>query len=146
MAGDPCLWSATRQAQAIRDGELTSLDLLERYLARIERINPDLNAVVTQDVDGARAAAAEADAAVGRGDELGPLHGLPVTIKDALETEGLRSTGGATELRDNVPGRDAPVVAAVKAAGAIVMGKTNLPRWSGDIQSFNEIFGTTVNP
>ncbi len=146
MAGDPCLWSATRQAQAIRDGELTSSDLLERYLARIERINPDLNAVVTQDVDGARAAAAEADAAVGRGDELGPLHGLPVTIKDALETEGLRSTGGATELRDNVPGRDAPVVAAVKAAGAIVMGKTNLPRWSGDIQSFNEIFGTTVNP
>ena len=146
MADDPCLWSATRQAEAIRTGELTSSGLLERYLERIARINPDLNAVVTQDVDGARAAAAVADGAVARGDELGPLHGLPVTIKDALETKALRSTGGATELQENVPARDAPVVAAVKEAGAIVMGKTNLPRWSGDAQSYNEIFGTTVNP
>jgi amidase len=71
---------------------------------------------------------------------------VPITIKDALETEGIRSTGGATELHNNVPNRDAPVVRAVKDAGAIVFGKTNLPRWSSDIQSFNDMFGTTVNP
>lgn len=146
MSDDLGLWSATRQAAAIREGELSSRELLEHYLERIERINPELNAVVTQDVEGARAAAKAADEAVARGDDLGPLHGLPVTIKDALETAGMRSTGGAVELTDNVPERDAPVVRAVKDAGAIVMGKTNLPRWSGDVQAYNEIFGTTVNP
>ncbi len=146
MPDSPALWSATRQAEAIRRGELRSLDLLGEYIERIERINPALNAVTTTNFDAARVAAKEADDAVRRGDALGPLHGLPVTIKDALETDGIRSTGGAVELRDNVPTRDAPTVAAVKAAGAIVMGKTNLPRWSGDIQAFNEIFGTTVNP
>jgi amidase len=74
------------------------------------------------------------------------LHGLPVTIKDAIETEGIRSTGGAIELKDHVPAADAPAVARLKRAGAIVFGKTNLPRWSGDMQSFNEMFGTTNNP
>jgi amidase len=146
MSDSPALWSATRQAEAIRNGELRSLDLLGEYIERIERLNPALNAVTTTNFDAARAAAKEADDAVRRGDTLGPLHGLPITIKDALETDGIRSTGGAIELTDNVPDRDAPTVAAVKAAGAIVMGKTNLPRWSGDIQAFNEIFGTTVNP
>jgi amidase len=74
------------------------------------------------------------------------LHGLPITIKDAIETEGIRSTGGAIELTDHVPSADAPAVARLKRAGAIVFGKTNLPRWSGDLQSYNEIFGTTNNP
>ena len=146
MSDDPALWSATRQAAAIRDRQLGSAELLERYLERTERINPSLNAVVTQDVAGARAAAAAADAAVARADDLGPLHGLPVTVKDALETAGLRSTGGAVELHTNVPVRDAPVVQAIRKAGAIVTGKTNLPRWSGDAQAYNEMFGTTVNP
>ena len=146
MPDEPSLWSATRQAAAIRAGELTSTDLLENYLERIERINPALNAVVTLDAEGARSAAKAADEAVSRGDELGPLHGLPVTIKDALQTAGMRSTGGAVELTDNVPERDAPVVRALREAGAIVIGKTNLPRWSADVQAFNEIFGTTVNP
>ena len=140
------LWPTTRQAQAIKSGEITSRQLLEAFAARIERINPQLNAVVTLDLDAARAAADEADAAVARGEQLGALHGVPVTIKDALETAGLRSTGGAVELHNNVPERDAGVVRAIKDAGAIVFGKTNLPRWSGDIQAFNEMFGTTVNP
>ncbi len=74
------------------------------------------------------------------------MHGLPITIKDAIETAGIRSTGGAIELTDHVPTEDAPAVARLRAAGAIVFGKTNLPRWSGDVQSFNEIFGTTNNP
>ena len=81
-----------------------------------------------------------------RGDVVGPLHGLPITIKDAIETEGIRSTGGAVELADHVPAADAPAVARLKAAGAIVFGKTNLPRWCGDSQAFNELFGTTNNP
>ena len=88
MPDDPALWSATKQAAAIRDGTLTSSDLLENFLARTERINPELNAVVTQDVEGARRSAAAADAAVAAGEELGPLHGLPITIKDALENRG----------------------------------------------------------
>ncbi len=139
-------WSATDQARAIREGTFTSRELLELYVDRLERINPDLNAVVTLDLDNARRAADAADRLLAEGKVAGPLHGLPVTIKDALETAGLRSTGGATELADNVPGRDAPVVAALKDAGAIVFGKTNLPRWSGDIQTYNELFGTTSNP
>jgi amidase len=146
MADDIALWPTTRQAAAIRDREISSRDLLEHVIARIERINPALNAVVTTDFERARAAADAADAAQAGGATLGPLHGVPITIKDALETAGLRSTGGAVELRDHVPVHDAPVVQAVKDAGAIVIGKTNLPRWSGDVQSFNEMFGTTVNP
>jgi amidase len=133
-------------ARSIRDGTLKSRELLEGFVARIERLNDGVNAVVTLDLDRARAAADRADEAVARGDAVGPLHGLPVTIKDAIETEGIRSTGGAIELTDHVPSTDAPVVARIKSAGAIVFGKTNLPRWSGDLQSYNEIFGTTNNP
>jgi amidase len=138
--------SATTLAGAIRRGEMTSRDLLELYLDRIERLDGPVNAVVTLDADRARIAADAADAAVSRGDDLGPLHGLPVTIKDAIETEGIRSTGGARELVDHVPAADAPAVARLKAAGAIVFGKTNLPRWSGDFQTFNDVFGVTSNP
>ncbi len=143
---DACLWSTSRQAAAIRSGELGCRALLEAVISRIERLDGRINAVITRDFAAARAAADAADVALARGDAVGPLHGVPITIKDALETTGLRSTGGATELRDNLPAHDAPVVRAVKAVGAIIIGKTNLPRWSGDVQSFNEMFGTTVNP
>jgi amidase len=146
MSEDITLWSTTRQAAAIRAGEVGCRALLELVIARIERIDPTLNAVVTRDFARAREAADAADAALARGDAVGPLHGVPITIKDALETAGLRSTGGAVELRDNVPAHDAPAVRAVRDAGAIVIGKTNLPRWSGDAQSFNAMFGTTCNP
>ncbi len=81
-----------------------------------------------------------------RGEDLGPLHGLPITVKDALETKGMRSTGGATELRDHVPTEDAPAVARVKEAGAIVFAKTNAPKWSMNNQTHNELFGVTRNP
>ena len=140
------LWSTTRQAAAIRAGEISSRALLEMLIDRVERINPELNAIVTMDLESARAQADAADAALEMGDQVGPLHGVPITIKDALQTEGIRSTGGATELREHIPTLDAPVVQAVKDAGAIVFGKTNLPRWSSDIQSYNDMFGTTVNP
>jgi amidase len=139
-------WTATRLAAAIAAKDVSSRELLDVYLERIDRLNPALNAVVTLDVDRARAAADAADAATVRGEASGPLHGLPITIKDAIEVEGVRSTGGAVELTDHVPTDDAVAVARLKAAGAIVFGKTNVPRWSGDLQTYNEIFGTTNNP
>jgi amidase len=138
--------SATEQAAAIRSGETTSRELLDLFASRIERLNPGINAVVTLDLERARAEADLADTEAARGEWRGPLHGLPITIKDAIEVEGIRSTGGAVELTDHVPTTDAPAVARLKAAGAIVFGKTNVPRWSGDYQTFNELFGTTNNP
>jgi amidase len=146
ISEEVALWSTSRQAAAIRAGEFGSRELLELLVSRIERINGAINAVVTLDLETAREAADGADRMAADGEFAGPLHGVPITIKDALETAGICSTGGATELKDNIPGHDAPVVAALKEAGAIVFGKTNLPRWSGDIQSYNEIYGTTSNP
>jgi amidase len=137
---------ATTLAAAIAKKDISSRELLELYLDRIERLNPAINAVVTLDADRALAAAAAADDLTAKGHTIGPLHGLPITIKDAIEVEGVRSTGGAVELRDHVPAADAPAVAQLKGAGAVVFGKTNIPRWSGDLQSYNEIFGTTNNP
>jgi amidase len=143
---DTALWSASKLAAAIRAKDLGSRELLELYLDRIDRLNAPVNAVVTFDVERARATAHGADEATARGESAGPLHGLPITIKDAIETAGIRSTGGAVELTGHVPDEDAVAVARLKGAGAVVFGKTNLPRWSGDLQSFNEIFGTTNNP
>ena len=143
---DPTLWTATEQAAAIARRELGSEELLDLCLGRIDQVNPEVNAVCTLSIEPARTRAREADTATARGESWGPLHGLPITIKDAIATAGIRSTGGATVLRDNVPAHDAPAVASLKAAGAIVFGKTNLPEWSGDWQSFNEMFGTTNNP
>src|SRR5919197_3152440 len=143
---DCTVWPATRLAAAIRARELSSRELLELQLARIERYDGRLGAVVTLDEEAARRAADAADASIARAGALGSLHGLPITVKDALETAGMRSTGGATELADHIPGLDAPAVARLRAAGAIVVGKTNAPRWSGDMQTFNELFGTTRNP
>ena len=138
--------SAVQLAAGLRAREFSSRELLELYLDRIDRLDGDVHAVVTLDADRARAAADAADDAIARGATPGALHGLPVTIKDAIETAGIRSTGGARELIDHVPTTDAPAVARLKAAGAIVFGKTNLPRWSGDFQTFNDIFGVTNNP
>ena len=90
-------WSAARQAKAILNGEITSRGLLELLIQRIARINPDLNAIATLDVQAARGAADAADQKVASGQPLGPLHGLPITIEDALQTAGIRATGGATE-------------------------------------------------
>ena len=142
------LWrmEAGKAATAIRSKAVSSAELLELYLDRIDRYNPRLNAVVTIDADRARRAASAADDAVVRGEDLGPLHGLPITVKDALETKGIRSTGGATELRDHVPTDDVPAVARLKEAGAIVFAKTNAPKWSMDSQTHNELFGVTRNP
>jgi amidase len=138
--------SATELAVAIRGKEISSSELLECYLSRIEALNPGLGAVVTLDAERARREAAEADRRLARGEQTGPLHGLPVTVKDCLETAGMRTTCGARELAAHVPARDAEAVERLRRAGAIIAGKTNLPVWASDCQSYNELFGTTNNP
>jgi amidase len=132
--------------RALRDHTLSSRELLDGLLARIEQRNPSLGAVVALDVDRARKAADAADAATARGEAVGPLHGLPMTVKDVFETEGLVTTSGAPELRHHVPRTDALAVARLKAAGAIVFGKTNTPLYAGDFQTANEVYGVTRNP
>ncbi|MEZ4522117.1 MAG: amidase family protein [Thermomicrobiales bacterium] len=138
--------SATEQADAIRDRQVSAVELLDAHLARIEQHNPTLNAIVTLDMDRARKRAKEADEAQAQGEFWGLLHGVPVTIKDAIATEGIRTTGGFEPLAEYVPAEDAPVVARLKAAGAIVVGKTNLPVLSRDFQCENPIFGRSNNP
>ena len=138
--------SATELAAAIRRREISSLELLEAYAARIARLNTPYNAVVTLDLERARERAKAADDALAHGENWGPLHGLPITVKDALETAGIRTTGGFPAWSAHVPTADAVVVDRTVRAGAIVFGKTNLPVLSGDLQSYNPIFGTTTNP
>lgn len=143
---DPGFRTATDLVGALRTSEVGSRELLEHLLNRVEAHDPALNAVVTLDADRARAAADEADAATARGEVRGPLHGLPMTVKDCFETAGLRTTCGAPELADHVPDVDAVTVARLRAAGAIVFGKTNTPTYTSDIQTTNPVFGTTNNP
>ena len=138
--------SASELAALLRKGELGALELLDHYLDRIERLDGPIGSVVTLAVERARREATAADTARSRGDALGPLHGLPVTIKDSIETEGIRTTSGSRLYSEHVPAADAPVVARLRAAGAIVFGKTNLSELAGDIQSFNDLHGTTSNP
>jgi amidase len=138
--------TALQLEDEIRARRVSSRELLEMYVERIEQLGGPINAVVTLDRERAYAEATSADEAAGRGEWSGPLHGLPITIKDAIEVAGMRSTGGARELTEHVPNVDAPSVARLKRAGAVVFGKTNVPRWSGDVQTFNDIFGTTNNP
>src|ERR671912_1801102 len=137
---------ATELVRLLAAGEVSSVELLDHFLARVDEHDGAINAVVALDAERARARAAEADAVLARGERWGPLHGLPMTIKDAFETEGLVTTSGAPELRDHVPGADAVAVARLKAAGAVVFGKTNLPLYAGDVQTANEVYGRTNNP
>ncbi|MFF8772117.1 amidase [Kitasatospora sp. NPDC015120] len=138
--------SARELAAAIVAKEVSSVELLDHYLARVDRLDPQLNAIVAQDREGARAAALAADRAVSRGEPLGPLHGVPVTVKDSVEVTGMRTTGGSTRWGHHVPAEDAETVTRLKNAGAVVFGKSNLPADSQDWQTYNEIYGTTNNP
>ena len=142
---DIALQPAHALAEAVRRRDISCRELLEHYLARVERLNPPLNAVVTLDAEAARRAADESDAAMARGDVRGPLHGVPMTIKDTYETAGMRTTCGLQSW-DHVPQRDAEAVRRLRDAGAVIFGKTNTPTLAGDWQTFNPIFGTTNNP
>ncbi len=139
--------SATALLTALERRETSSEELLRLFLSRIERLAPIVNAVVTLDSDRALEDARRCDAERAAGDLRGALHGLPVTVKDSFETAGLKTTsGGAPGLETFVPERDAKAVARLKAAGAIVFGKTNLSTLAMDIQTYNTAFGTTNNP
>ncbi|ODV13249.1 MAG: hypothetical protein ABT20_02485 [Rubrivivax sp. SCN 70-15] len=138
--------SASELARRIRDRDITSRELLEHFLARVDALNPALNAVVVQDRERARAAADAADAALARGDAVGPLHGVPMTVKESYDLAGTPTTWGIPELRGNLATTDALAVQRLKAAGAVVFGKTNVPFRLADFQSYNAIHGTTHNP
>jgi amidase len=138
--------TATELTRAIQDRQISSRELLDHLLERSAQLNPALNAIVAWDTERARDAAKAADDATASGDASGPLHGLPMTVKDVFETEGLVTTSGAAELAGYVPRADAVAVARLKAAGAIVFGKTNTPLFAGDWQTYNDVYGRTNNP
>ncbi|MGZ4201983.1 MAG: amidase [Thermoleophilaceae bacterium] len=142
---DPACLPATELLAALRERRISSRELLEHYLERIELHNRRLNAVLTLDERAVDAAAA-ADYARARGEDLGPLHGLPMTVKDAFETEGVRTAAGSDELLDHMPERDAVAVERLRSAGAVIFGKTNLPALASDGQYFNPTFGASNNP
>ena len=138
------LRSATAALAVLRAREIGSLEMLDLLLARIERLNPRLNAVIALDVDGARSAARAADNLPAR--RRGALHGLPMTIKDGFDVVGMPATAGMPELADYRPAEDAEAVAQLRAAGAILFGKTNVPTGVADHQSYNPIYGVSSNP
>ena len=144
-SSDVCDLPARVLARRLRAGDITASETLEAFLERIDERNPVLNAVVSIDVERARHAAEEADAAFDRGEILGPLHGVPITLKDGLEVAGLRTTLGTTEL-DHIATVDSTVAARLRAAGAIVVGHTNVAPWLADYQTDNPVFGCTKNP
>src|SRR5436309_15676571 len=142
------VFSSTRQlAAAIRAGDVSATEVLEAHLAQIERHNPALNAIVTMDAEQARKRAHEADEALARGQMWGLLHGVPFTLKDAHATAGMRTTTGFPPLANYVPQEDSTVTARLKAAGGILIGKTNVHVMLADpAQTNNPIFGRTNNP
>jgi len=138
--------SATELARVIRAKEASSEEVVDAYLQRIEEVNPKLNAVVQLTADAARAQAREADADLARGRIRGPLHGVPMTIKDNIETAGVICTGGTKGRASFVPTQDATVVARMRAAGAIMLGKTNMPELGLAFETDNLVYGRTNNP
>ncbi|MCZ2805813.1 amidase [Modestobacter sp. VKM Ac-2983] len=141
-----CTRPATELVALVRDREISARELMDAHLDRIERLNPELNAIVTLDAEGARAAADAADARLAAGEPVGPLHGLPVAHKDTHATGGMRTTWGSPLHAETVPARDELVVARLKAAGAIRVGKTNVPEFAAGSHTFNTLFGATHNP
>jgi amidase len=143
---DAIYWSACRITREIRTGNLSSRDIVEACLERIEQINPKVNAVVQLAAERARNEADELDRQTARGQYKGPLHGVPITIKDSLDTEGIVTTGGTMGRKGFIPSQDAPVVARLRDAGAVLLGKTNTPELTFSGETNNLIYGRTNNP
>jgi Asp-tRNA(Asn)/Glu-tRNA(Gln) amidotransferase A subunit family amidase len=147
MSSEQLCWTPARElAQMVRRKEVSPVEVVDAFLARIERLNPRINAYVTVTAEGARAAAREAEAAVRRGDTLGPLHGVPYSLKDLTPTRGIRTTMGSRIFEDHVPGEDAALVERLRGAGAILLGKTNTPEFGCKPFTDNRVFGATRNP
>jgi amidase len=138
--------SAKQLAAEIRGKKIGCLELLDLYLARVEKYNPALNAIIATDVEGARKRARAADRALAKGERWGPLHGVPMTIKESYDVVGMPTTWGIPELKDNHPARHALAVDRLLGAGVVLFGKTNVPIYLADYQSYNAIYGTTNNP
>jgi amidase len=138
--------TATEVAALIRERKVSALEVTNACIARIEQVNPRLNAVVSSRFDDARRDAERADADLARGARIGPLHGVPMTLKDSFDTAGLKSTYGTTGRATFVPDADATVVARLKAAGAILLGKSNTPEFTWSFETNNLVFGRTNNP
>ncbi|WGX98234.1 amidase [Nocardioides sp. L-11A] len=138
--------TARDQAAAVRRREISARELLDLHLDRIAERNPQLNAIVSLDEERARAGAAAADEALASGADVGALHGLPFAFKDTHAVGGWRTTYGSTVMADNVPERDELIVERVRGAGAVTIGKTNVPEFAAGSHTFNKVFGTTLNP
>jgi len=143
---EPCDLDAVEARRLIGCKRLSAAELTESCIARILAVDPAVNAMVARDFDRARAAAQTCDAATMRGDALGPLHGLPLGVKDLEDVAGLRTTYGSTLFRDHVPVQDERIVQAAQHAGAIVLGKTNTPEWGAGANTRNAVYGATGNP
>jgi amidase len=138
--------SAKRLAGMIRRRKVGCLELLEHYLKRVEKYNPKLNAIIATDLPAARKRARAADRALAKGEVWGPLHGVPMTIKESFDVKGMPTTWGLPELKHNLPPRNALSVDRLLDAGVVLFGKTNVPLWLADWQSYNDIYGVTNNP
>ena len=143
---DLCWLSAVEVAAAVRSAAVSPVEVTRAVLARIERVNPRINALCTVAADVALAQARAAEAAVVRGDPLGPLHGVPISFKDLTATAGVRTTFGSKIFEHHVPAEDAPVVERARAAGAVLLGKTNTPEFGCKGVTDNRVFGATRNP
>ncbi len=141
-----CFRPATELALRMRAKDVSAREVMTAHLAQIERVNSQVNAIVTLLPDEAMAAARAADDALARGDAVGPLHGLPIAHKDLVLTKGIRTTFGSRVFQDFVPEQDALIVERLRQAGAITIGKTNTPEFGAGAQTFNDVFGATLNP
>jgi amidase len=143
---DVCFLTATELARLLRARELSAAEVLTAHLARIDAVNPIVNAIVTLATERAAADAARADDAIATGEPLGPLHGLPIAHKDLVATAGIRTTSGSPIFADEVPDTDDLLAERVRLAGAVLIGKTNTPEFGAGSQTFNPVFGPTLNP
>ena len=146
MPTDIAFASASALAAKLRAGRISSLDLLDHYIARVEKHDGALNAVVVRDFERARKRAKAADRALKKGTLWGPLHGVPMTVKESFNIEGLRTTWGNPAFKDSVADYTSIAIERLLAAGAVVFGKTNVPLLLQDLQSYNAVYGTTRNP
>ncbi|HYM29799.1 MAG TPA: amidase [Candidatus Cybelea sp.] len=138
--------SAKELAEKVASKKVGAVELLDHYLARVDKYNPKLNAIIAERRGEARKRAKEADAALARGERWGPLHGVPMTVKESYDVAGLPTTWGVPALKDAIAKSNAVVVDRLNAAGAVIFGKTNVPLLLGDFQSYNDVYGTTNNP
>lgn len=138
--------TAVELSQSIRSGDLSCVEVMQAHIEQIDRVNPKVNAIVTYHPEQALEGAKDADAALQRGNVVGVLHGLPVAHKDLVDTAGVRTTYGSPIFAEHIPQQDMLIVERLKQAGAISVGKTNTPEFGAGSQTFNEVFGATLNP